>query len=307
MLGGRRKLAATFLTLLLIGIVVVPAVLLTESLLNGSRALADAGSAGELRVPPPPDDVAGWPLIGEAVFDYWQRASENLSALLWEFAPQLKALGAWLLDALTGTGLGILQFLVSFVISGVLLTAADQGEKATLAIASRLAGKGGPELAAMTTGTIRNVAIGIVGVSVVQAVLLGLGFLLIGLPAAGLAALAALVLCIIQIGPAPVSLAAIIYVFSTADTLPAVVFTVWTVAVSLIDGVLKPLVFGRGAKVPTLVIFLGAIGGMLAYGIIGLFVGAVVLSLGFKLYEGWLQGAETSDAAAEGDATPERE
>jgi predicted PurR-regulated permease PerM len=272
---------------------------LTESLLIGSQALANAGSAGDLRIPPPPDSIAAWPLIGNAVSGYWLRASQDPSGLLGEFAPQLKVLGAWLLDKVAGTGLGVLQFLLSFVISGVMLTAADQGEKTIVAIASRLAGKRGPDLAAMTTGTIRNVALGIVGVSVVQAILLGLGFLLIGLPAAGLAALAVLILCIIQVGPLPVSLTAIVYVFSTADTAPAVIFAVWTIAVTLIDNVLKPMVFSRGAKVPTLVIFLGAIGGMLAHGIVGLFVGAVVLSLGYKLYEGWLQDAEASNAVGD--------
>jgi len=299
LLGARKKLAAALITLLLIGTVVVPAALFAESLLAGSRALANAGIEGTLKVPPPPENVAGWPLIGEQVFSLWQRASQNLPALIGEFAPQLRALGAWLLDTVTGTSLGILKFLVSFVIAGVLLTAAEKGETATRAFAHRLVGNRGSEFAALATGTIRNVAIGIVGVSLVQAVLLGLGFLLIGLPFAGLAALFVLVLCIIQVGPAPISLAAIIYVFMTADTFPAVVFIVWTVAASFIDSVLKPMVFSRGAQVPTLVIFLGAIGGMLAYGIIGLFVGAVVLSLGYKLYIAWLQDSSESDEVAE--------
>ena len=133
--------------------------------------------------------------------------------------------------------------------------------------------------------------------------ILTLGFspaaLAIDLPAAGLAALIVLVLCIIQLGPGIVSLVAIVYVFSTADTTPAVLFTIWTLVMTFIDSVLKPIVFGRGAKVPTLVIFLGAIGGMLAYGIIGLFVGAVVLSLGYKLYEAWLADTPSVDEVAE--------
>jgi predicted PurR-regulated permease PerM len=299
LVGGRENMAAIFITLFLIGILVIPAILLTESLLTGSRALADAGLAGELKVSPPPASVAEWPLIGDEVFGFWQHASENLPQLLGEYAPQLRAVGGWLLDTVVGSGLGLLKILVSFVIAGVLLTAAEKSEAATNAIASRLAGDRGPGFAALTTGTIRNVAIGIVGVSAVQAVLLGLGFLLIGLPAAGLLALVALVLCIIQVGPAPVSLLAIIYVFSTADTLPAVVFTIWTLVVSLLDSVLKPMVFGRGAQVPTLVIFLGAIGGMLAHGIIGLFIGAIVLSLGYKLYEAWLQETQAKDVVAE--------
>ncbi len=299
MLGDRKKLAATLLSLLLIGTVVVPAALFAESLIAGSRTLANTGIESILKVPPPPESVAGWPLIGEEMFDFWQRASQNLSALIGEFAPQLRAIGGWLVDTVAGTSLGILKFLVSFVIAGVLLTAGEKGGTATRLFADRLVGERGSDFAALASGTIRNVAIGIVGVSLVQAVLLGLGFLLVGLPFAGLAVLAVLVLCIVQVGPAPIALAAIIYVFSTADTFPAVVFTIWTVAASFIDSVLKPMVFSRGAQVPTLVIFLGAIGGMLAHGIIGLFVGAVVLSLGYKLYIAWLQDSRASEAVAE--------
>jgi len=283
--GGRKKLAATILTLILIGILVVPTIVLTDSLLAGAQTLADAG---ELKIAPPPESIQNWPLIGERVFNYWLQASQDLPKLLKDFAPQLKSIGVWLLDTVAGTGLGILQFVVSFVIAGILLTTAEKGMNTTQALAIRLVGKRGSEFSTLTSGTVRNVAVGIVGVSILQTALLSLGFLLIGLPAAGLAALVALVLCIIQVGPGLVSLLAIIYAFSTMDTLPAVIFTVWTVVMTMIDSVLKPLVFGRGAAVPTLVIFLGAIGGMLAYGIIGLFVGAVVLSLGYKLYEAWL-------------------
>jgi predicted PurR-regulated permease PerM len=196
----------------------------------------------------------------------------------------------------------MLQFIISFIIAGVLLATADKGVKAAHALATRLAGDRGQEFAALATGTVRNVAVGILGVSIVQTALLSVGFLAIDLPGAGLAALLVLVLCIVQIGPTLVVVPAIIYVFYTADTTPAVLFFIWTFAVSISDNVLKPLVFGRGAMVPTLVIFLGAIGGMLAYGIIGLFIGAVVLSLGYKLYEAWLE--ETPSLEADSD-TPE--
>jgi len=250
MLGGRNKVAATLISLLLIGVLVTPTVMLAESLLESAK------------------------------FD--------LPDVVQELTPQIKAFGGWLLSTITGTGLTVLQFVVSFIIAGVFLATAATGSKAAEALATRLAGNRGKEFATLASGTIRNVAIGILGVSIVQTALISAGFLLIDLPAAGLAALLVLILCIVQVGPGLVSIPAIIYVFSTADTTPATLFAIWTMAMTLIDSVLKPLVFGRGSTVPTLVIFLGAIGGMLMSGIIGLFVGAIVLSLGYKIYEAWL-------------------
>jgi predicted PurR-regulated permease PerM len=297
MLGGRKKLTAAIISLLLIAVMVVPTIMLTESLIAGAGALAAAGDAGEIIIPAPPESVATWPLIGDEVFAFWQEGAENLPQLLDKYTPQIKSLGTWLLQTVTGTGLGILQFIISFVIAGALLATAEKGVNATQALATRLAGNRGAEFAALATGTVRNVAVGILGVSILQTALLSLGFLAIDLPGAGLAALLVLVFCIVQIGPTLVVLPAIIYVFSTADTTPAILFFIWTFAVSLSDNILKPLVFGRGAKVPTLVIFLGAIGGMLAYGIIGLFIGAVVLSLGYKLYEAWLEETPSLEVA----------
>jgi len=288
-LGGRNKLSAFLYAGVLVAILVVPTYLLADSLLASAQVLTEAGETGDLHIPPPPESVADWPLIGEDFYAFWQDAAANLPKLLEDFAPQVKAVGAWLLSTVTGTGLTILQFVISFIIAGVFLATAETGGKAAQSLAVRLAGNRGPEFANLASGTIRNVALGIVGVSLVQTALLSLGFLVIGLPGAGFWALVTLILCIVQIGPTLVAVPAIIYVFSTADTLPASIFAVWTFVMMICDSFLKPLVFGRGASVPTLVIFLGAIGGMLAYGIIGLFVGAVVLAVGHALFKAWLE------------------
>jgi predicted PurR-regulated permease PerM len=306
-LGGRTRLAAASLVVILLTLLIAPAAMLTESLVIGTQALAKAGGSGELAIPPPPDNVLNWPVVGEDAHNLWGRAANDLGDVLKDFAPQIETIASWLLQSVTGTGIGILQFIVAFIISGILLTTADKGVAAAQAFATRLAPQRGPEFAALATSTIRNVALGIVGVSMVQTALLSAGFLVIGMPVAGLAALLVLILCIVQIGPGLVTIPAIIYAFSVLDTLPAVLFTVWTVVMSLIDSVLKPMVFGRGAAVPTLVIFLGAIGGLVAYGIIGLFVGAIVLSLGFKLYEAWLRETPRRPAAKPSDHAQDAE
>ena len=303
-LGGRTKLAATLLTLMLVSTLIVPTVMLTESLLDGAQALVDAGESGELVIPPPPAEVRDWPLIGDRTHDVWRRAATNFESVAREFAPQVKLAGAWVVDTVTGTGLGILQFIIAFIISGIMLTGADKWVQKSESFAARLAPNRGKEFNQLTSSTIRNVALGIVGVSILQATLLTIGFLAIGLPAAGLVSLIALVLCIVQIGPGLVSIGAIVWAFMNIDPVMATLFTVWTIPATVCDSVLKPLVFGRGASVPTLVIFLGAIGGMVAYGIIGLFVGAVVLSLGFKMYEAWLNEPPTRDTTFQNAADP---
>lgn len=297
-LGGRSGLAAALISLTLVAILVVPAFMLTESLLSGAQALADAGSRGTLDLSPP-ESVADWPLVGESVYRVWQDAATNLPKFLSDFTPQLKAFGGWVLETVAGTGIGLLMFVISFIIAGVLLANATRGVQAAEAFAARLAGSRGPEFASLSSLTIRNVALGIVGVAILQSVVLGIGFLAIGLPAAGLLAMIVLILCIVQIGPGLVALPAIFYVVSTSDTLPALLFTVWTLVATFGDGILKPVIFGRGAGVPTIVIFLGAIGGMLSAGIIGLFVGAVVLSLGYELYIAWLEDTPVEEPESE--------
>ena len=294
-LGGRKTLAATLLSLILIGVIVVPAIMLTDSLVDGAQAIVEAAEAEELKLPEPPEKIADLPLIGPNIYSYWQHAAESPPAVIRQFQPQIKAFGTWLLAIVTGTGLGLLRFCISFCIAGVLLAKASDGEQAARALAERLAGNRGQALTTLTVGTIRSVAIGIIAVSLVQTGLLSLGFVIAGVPAVGLLALIVLILCVVQLGPSLISIPAILYMYSTAEVLPATIFAVWTLVITFIDSILKPLIFGRGASVPTWVIFLGAIGGMIAYGIIGLFIGAVVLSVGYKLYEAWLNDAGLED------------
>jgi len=177
---------------------------------------------------------------------------------------------------------------VAIVIAGVLLANSETGIQVARAIAVRLAGERGMEFVALSGATVRNVSRGILGVAVIQAILAGIGCLVMGVPAAGLWALLVLILAVIQLPTILVLGPIIIYVFYTANTVPAVLFAVWSLLVGLCDSFLKPLLMGRGASVPMLVVFIGALGGFMFSGIIGLFLGAVVLSLGFKLFQAWL-------------------
>ena len=287
-LGGRRGIAATLFTLLMMVILITPTVKLAETLVNGTSLLSGYLGGESLSIPPPPKSIAGWPIIGEPLAGFWGLASENLGAAVQQITPQLKAFGGWLLSAAAGAGLGILMFVVAIIIAGALLANAQGGHRAANAIATRLAGDRGADFADLAEATVRSVAQGILGVALIQTLLAGIGFLVVGVPGAGLWALLCLLLAVVQIGIGLVVIPIVVYVFYTADTLTAVVFLIWSIPVTILDNILKPILLGRGVNVPMVVIFVGAIGGFLASGIIGLFVGSVILALGYKLFMAWL-------------------
>jgi predicted PurR-regulated permease PerM len=298
MLGGWRVLSATLITILGLLLLVVPAVMLSGTLIYSAQDLAEGLQKGSIAVPPPAEKIKEWPIVGEALHAFWAQASENLAATLVKIAPQLKAIGSWLLSTAAGAGFAILQFIIAIIIAGVLLAHAAAGGKAAYAIARRLAGERGAEFARLAESTVRSVTRGILGVALIQSTLIGLGFLAMGIPGAGLWALLCLILSVVQIGPFPVVLPVLIYVFSTADTVPAVIFLIWSIAAGSIDNILKPILLGRGVEVPMAVIFIGAIGGFISSGIIGLFVGAVVLVLGYKLFLAWLENLPENQVAS---------
>jgi predicted PurR-regulated permease PerM len=303
-LGDRGRLSAVALTVLGLALLIVPAVMLSSTLVEGTQGLAQHLDEAPHSVPAPPESVRGWPVVGERAYDLWNRASENLSEVLAPIRPQLVSFGTWLLATAAGAGLALLQSILSIAIAGVLLANDSGGSRVAVSISRRLAGARGDEFASLARGTVQSVAQGILGVALVQAFLAGLGFLVVGVPGAGLWALVGMLLCVVQIGLLPVALPIVIYVISTADTAVAVLFTIWTVLVSLIDNVLKPLLLGRGVKVPTLVIFVGSIGGFMTAGIIGLFVGSVVLVLGYTLFGAWLEGGPAQEDAGAGAEEP---
>lgn len=288
-LGGRGKLAATLITLLAFVLLIVPILLLSGTVFDAAQMLSTGLRDGSLHVPPPPEKVNSWPIVGQHLYGTWSLASTNLEAALSKMAPHLKGLGAWLLGSAAGTGASILKFVISIIIAGVLLAQADKGHHAAQALAARLAGQKGGELVGLAAATVRSVTQGILGVALIQSILSGLGCLVAGVPGAGLWALLVLLLAIVQLPSLLVLGPIIIYVFSMADTVTAVLFMVWSLLVGLSDNFLKPILLGRGVEVPMVVVFIGAIGGFITSGIIGLFVGATILTLGYKLFLAWLR------------------
>ena len=287
-LHGRGGWAATIWTVLLLAVLIIPVVLLATSTVEGVHSLTEHLHEGTFIVPPPPPNIENWPLIGAPLNRIWSLASNDSTEALKMLAPKLKTVLPGLLSASAGIGLTVLQFFFSILISGALLANAQSAAALTRAFANRLFGERGAEFQNLVGSTIRSVTSGILGVALIQTVLAAVGFLVAGLPGAGLWAVIFLVAAVLQIG-ALVLIPAVIFVFATATTTTAVIFLIWCVVVALLDNVLKPLLLGRGAAVPTAVVFLGAIGGFVAMGIIGLFVGAIILSVGYKLLLAWVE------------------
>jgi predicted PurR-regulated permease PerM len=305
-LGGRRKLAAVVFVALGLALFIAPALKLSGILIDSAQDYAARFESGALRIPPPAAQVAEWPVVGERISKLWSLAASNLEAALELVAPQIKALGGWLLGAAAELGGSILKFVLSMIIAGFALATTAESSARIGQIARRLVGANGERIVQLMETTTRSVATGIVGVALIQTTLAGVGLVIAGVPAAGLLALAVLFLCIVQLGPALVMLPAAAYVFSTADTLTASLFLAWTLFVLVIDNVLKPLLLSRGVDAPILVIFLGAIGGFLSMGIIGLFVGAVVLVLFYTLAKSWVNEGLLAGEAVPAPAPPGR-
>jgi predicted PurR-regulated permease PerM len=299
-LGGRAGLAATTFVLVLLVLLFVPAVMLSETLVSGAHHFAEQLASGGLSIPVPPERVADWPIVGDRLYPLWLLASENLQAVLQRLEPQLATVSRWLLAAAGSAGIALLQLVASLLIAGVLLARSQGHEAAVVRFSSRLVGERGAEFAELAQSTVRSVVTGILGVALIQALLAGLGFIAVGLSAAGLWALLVLVAAVAQLPVVLVMIPPVLLVFSSESTGVALAFLLWSLLVSLIDNVLKPVLFGREARVPTLVIFVGTLGGMLAMGIIGLFVGAVILALGYEILRAWLAEdgvSEATDAA----------
>jgi predicted PurR-regulated permease PerM len=287
---GSRKLAAMLITLLCLLVVVGPVAWLGFGLTGGVEMLIKAFDAELPSIPLPAESVKSWPVIGEQVHRLWTSAATDLKAILLDVAPKLKPLGSKLVDIAGSVVFGLLEFVAAIIIAGFLFGPGPRLVDALRAFARRILSDRGEEMLQLAGNTIRNVSRGVVGVALVQSFLAGLGFLLAGVPAAGFLAFLVLLLAIIQIGPALLLIPIIIWSWVVMKTTSAAAFTVYMLLVGLIDNVLKPIVMARGVATPMPIILIGVIGGTITYGISGLFVGPIVLSVAWALLVAWVEG-----------------
>ena len=299
-LGGRPRTAAAILTIINLGVVIGPATWLGLNAVEGVRELAAELTAGEWVVPSPPEQVRNWPLIGPQFYEFWNQASSNIRAVLREIAPQMKPLAGIMLSLAGNAGMGTIKFLLSVAVAGFLFPHAPGLVGAGRGFLSRIVPEQSEHFLDLAGTTIRAVSQGVIGVAVIQSLLAGVGFKLAGIPGAGLLAFAVMLLSIVQIGAALVLLPVIVWIWIDKDFTAAVLLTSFLCIVGVLDNVLKPLVMGRGLTTPTLVIFIGVIGGTLAHGIVGLFIGPIILSVAWELTVAWIRTDRARPASMPG-------
>jgi predicted PurR-regulated permease PerM len=288
-LGGRRVAAAVLFTALALVLLIIPALVLTGALVEWARGVADQIGEGRLAVPPAPEAVRSWPVVGERLYEFWSLANSNLAAALERAREPLQSIGVWLLSSAASAGVGVLQFALSIVVAGALLANAEGAKAAVDRFAIRLAPERGAHMRELAEQTVRGVATGVVGVAFIQSVLAAIGFFAVGVPGAPFLALVCLLLGMMQLPLAIPILPIVVYVWMNEPTLSAALFTAYILPVGALDNVLKPILMGRGVDAPMLVVFIGAIGGFASSGIVGLFLGAVVMVVAYELVRAWLQ------------------
>jgi predicted PurR-regulated permease PerM len=298
-LGNRPKLAALIITIINLAIIIGPVTWLGLGLIDGLQSFADRLDSGAFGVPFPPDSVKEWPLVGAQIYGLWDHASTNLRVALREIAPHLKPLAGPALAFAGSAGVGTLKFVLSVVLTGFLFLYGPALVAATRKIQARLVAQRSQDFVALAGLTIRTVSQGVIGVAVLQSLLAGIGLKLAGVAHAGVLAFAVLILAILQIGAAIVLIPVIIWVWATKEFTAALLLTIYFLIVGLADNVLRPLLMGRGLSTPMLVIFIGVLGGMLAHGIVGLFVGPIILAVAWELMMAWIREDQFSPAVPE--------
>ena len=293
-LWGKRSLAVAVMTLTMLVIVVAPvAVGVVTVVDHGDTIVGWSRSLAGFSVPPPPAWVRDLPLAGERIAAQWHSiaalGSEDLAARV---APYLTAIALWIIGQLSGIGAFLLQLLLVVVVSAILYSQGEVAAAGVRAFARRLAGGAGERVAVLSAQAIRAVALGIVVTALLQSAIGGIGLAVTGVPYPMLLTAVMFVLGIAQIGPAPVLLGAVIWLYWKDDTLWGTVMVVWALGTASLDNFVRPLLIRRGADLPLLLIFAGVLGGLLAFGVIGLFIGPVVLAVTYTLLQAWISEGE---------------
>jgi predicted PurR-regulated permease PerM len=282
--------SATIIGLVGIALMLVPMYMVVTSLGASIYTLVAGIQDHSLTIPQPPAWLAGLPVIGEKLADGWSLVATNMPAALAKYGPMLGKAATGLGSFAAGLASGGLSLVLSIGIAAVIVAYAESAS----AFARKLMGvvtndaARGAHLTTLTAATVRGVATGVVGVAVIQTLLIGIGFFVIGVPAAGALTLVTFLVAVVQIPALLITIPVIAYVFATEATTPAIIFAVWSVIAGLSDNVLKPIMLGRGLEVPMPVILIGVIGGMISDGLLGLFIGPVLLAVAYVLLLEWL-------------------
>lgn len=290
LLRGKVKLASFVLVLLGLAVIIVPSYFFLESTIKEVKEFSTNFHGGTLTIPPPSEAVKSWPIIGENIYKIWQSGAADIKYIVVKYQDHILVVGKNIAEGILTSIGAVFQMMLSLIIAGVLL-AYENVEESIRKFFRKLSGSRGDEFATISGKTVGNVVKGILGVALIQSLLTGAGLLMADVPYAGLLTLVIFIFAVLQLPPVLVMIPILIYLFSVNEMLPAVLWTVYLILAGLSDNFLKPLLLGKGAPVPMLVIFIGVIGGFILQGFIGLFTGAIIMSIGYKLFVGWINSA----------------
>jgi predicted PurR-regulated permease PerM len=293
-LWGKRRLAVVVMSLALLLVLLVPLTLAVITIVDkADQIVAWVKSLASFTVPPPPHWFGNIPLVGAKLADRWQQLAalspEDLSARL---APHAGRIVRWFVSQAGGAGFMIFQFLLTVIIAAILYANGDAAAGGVRSFARRLGGQKGEDAAVLAAKAIRGVALGVVLTAIIQAILGGIGLAVSGVPAATVLTAVMFILCVAQIGPALVLIPSVILLYWSGENIWGTVLLIWALPVILLDNFLRPALIRKGAHLPLLLIFAGVIGGLIAFGIIGLFIGPVVLAVAYTLLKAWVSTEE---------------
>ncbi len=301
-LNGRQGLSATLLVVASLILIGAPTAMLGDSFAGHAKDAYTAFENDTITIKQPDPSVAEWPIIGEKLYHAWSSAADDLPGYLKEYRPQLKQLLGKVLGTAADTAGAVLLFLGALIVAGIMMAYGGPASQAIQRILCRLTDPmRGVRLQALITATIRSVATGVIGVAFIQALLLGVGFYMAGVPAAGVLSIIVLLIGIAQVPASIIALPVVAYIWWSGDASTAIniVWTIYLIAAGMADNLLKPLLLGRGVDAPMPVILIGAIGGMVSAGIVGLFLGAVLLAVGYKAFMLWVDDDESTSSELE--------
>lgn len=308
-LGQRRGLAVTVMTLALLMALLVPLALATIAIIqNADRLVGWAKALPAFSIPPPPEWLGGVPLVGSKLVEKWGQVSglgpEGISTYV---TPYARVLVGWFVAQVGGVGILLLEFLLTVIIAAIMYSNGEKVAAGTRRFARRLGGPQGESVVDLSVQAVRSVALGVVVTALVQSALAGIGLAIAGVPFATILAGVMLVLSISQIGPAPVLIPAVVWLYWTGGSGWGTFLLVWSVFVLLLDNFLRPVLIRKSGDLPLLLIFPGVIGGLIGFGILGLFIGPVILAVAYTLLKAWLDDAQNEGPAPAAVPPPEGE
>jgi predicted PurR-regulated permease PerM len=295
-----NRMSAIVIGLGLSALVLVPTAIASINAAGSIPSVVAAIQTGEKTVPPPPARLQTIPVVGEKAHAAWTEASKDMPSFVKKYRPQLAAFAKTLVGFASSLFVTVLAIVAAVIFAAITLAYSESARAFILNVLSRITGsrKEGDHYMTLIGATIKSVANGVIGVAFVQALLVGIGFFAVGVPGAGLLSILAMALGVVQVPVVLVTLPAIIWAFSAKTATVAIIFTIWSIIAGLSDAVLKPMMIGHGLEVPMPVILLGVIGGVMAFGLVGLFIGAVVLAVGYVLFMDWVGRTDSATDSA---------